>query len=79
MELETLKGFLGTCALLNIAFMFIWLAVYKLMGELQYKMVNYFYGVDKKEFSVLNLTLIAYYKLATFMFFIIPYLALQLV
>ena len=74
MQLETLKYFLGLCSLLNIAFLFIWLFMFKLTGEFQYKTINYFYELDEKEFSVLNLTLMAYYKLGTFMFFIIPYI-----
>ena len=50
MELETLKYFLGLCSLLNIAFLFIWLFMFKLMGEFQYKTINYFYELDEKEF-----------------------------
>ena len=78
MNLDMLSQFVGTCIVINFAFLLVWTLTLKFMADTQYRIVSYFLEVDKKDLAVANLKFIAFYKLATYFFLVVPYIALIL-
>lgn len=77
--IETLRTVLGWCAIMNIAIVTYWFVVISFAGDWVYRLHRRWFDMPRERFSEIHYTGMMRYKLASFMFTIVPYLALCIV
>ena len=77
MSLQEFATFLGWCTVINIVFLFI--ATFSLMGMrgMIVKIHSSMFGVSEPDLLRIYLKYLAYYKIAIFMFNLVPYIAVK--
>ncbi len=79
MELEIIRDALGWCGLINIGILFFWFFMLVFAGDLVYRLHTKWFKMSREQFDIVHYSAIAFYKLAFFLFNIVPYLALRIV
>ena len=78
MTIEQLCHFFGWCALLNYGLLIFWFLLYIAARQPLMGMCRRFFNVSEETFDKGMFYGITFYKLATLLFFIMPYLALRI-
>lgn len=79
MSLETIRSFLGWAALFNLIMVTIWFTAFLGAHDRLYALHRRWFRFSVASFDAIHYCGIAFYKAATWMFFIIPYLVLRLI
>lgn len=79
MTVEFLQTFLGWSLLINIALLCWWLLMFTQAHDWVYKMHSRWFYIKRENFDFIHYTGIAFYKLAIFMFNLVPYIVLRIV
>jgi len=79
MTIQTLREFLLWCAVINIGILMCWGLMFLLVHDWIYRMHGKFFKLSVETFDAIHYSGIAVYKIAIFMFSIVPYLALLIV
>ena len=77
MTLELLQSFLGWGAVCNIAFLSVMFCLFHAGRELIYRLHGRWFGLPKETINAILYGAMAFYKLAIFAFFVMPYIALR--
>ncbi|MGB5397078.1 MAG: DUF6868 family protein [Gammaproteobacteria bacterium] len=77
MSIEELIRFLGWCGVINIAVLLYWFLFMVLAHDWVYRLHSRWFKISRETFDATQYAAMAYYKLATFLFTIIPYLVLR--
>lgn len=79
MNIETLTTLLGWCALVNIGLLLYWFSFIVFAHDWLYRLHSRWFKISRESFDAIHYAAMAYYKLATLFFTVIPYLVLRLV
>ena len=77
MTLEQLQSFLGWGAVCNIAFLSAMFCLFLAWREWIYSQHGRWFGLPKETLNAILYGAMAFYKLAIFAFFVMPYIALR--
>jgi len=77
MSLQTLATFLGWCTVINSVFLIIASLSLMSMRGTMVKMHSAMFGLSEPELLRIYFKYIAYYKIAIFMFNLVPYIAVK--
>ncbi len=77
MTLETVRAVLGWGAILNLVFVSIWFFVFTFAHEWVFSLHTRWFDLPRATFDAIHYAGMAWYKLCTWMFFIIPYIILR--
>lgn len=78
MTVETLRHFFAWCALINYAILILWCAL-TFWAPWLTSLATRWFGLTDEQFRSLNYAGISFYKLATILFTLVPYLALRII
>ena len=79
MTIELLRGVLGWCAVINMGMLIWWFLFLVLAHDWVYRMHNALYNIPEESFNVIHYAGLIFFKIAIFVFIIIPYIALRIV
>jgi len=79
METEMLRNFLGVCGLINIAMLTMWGVMFIVARDWIYKIHTKWFKLSNEKFDSIHYAGMAYFKLAIFVFNVVPYFALLIV
>ena len=77
MTVEQLSSFLGWGAVCNIVFLSAMFFMFLAARNLIYRLHGHWFGLPKETINAILYGAFCWYKLATFAFFVIPYIALR--
>ena len=78
MTIEDMARFLGWCGVINIGVLLYWFLFMAFAHDWVYRLHSRWFKISIESFDATQYAAMAYYKLATFLFTIIPYLVLRL-
>ena len=76
MDVATLQSFFGWCALLNMAVLTIWWMMILVASDWIYRLHTRWFGMSRETFDAMHYGGMGLYKVAIYLFFIVPWLAL---
>jgi len=78
MTFEIFRAILGWSAILNLILLSLWFFIFLFMHDALYRMHGRWFHFSRETFDAIHYTGMAFYKIATWMFFIFPYLVMRL-
>jgi hypothetical protein len=78
MTTDLLRTLLGWGAIFNLAFLSLWFLLFISMRDSMLRLHGRWFRITIGAFDAIHYAGMAWYKLATWMFFIFPYIALRL-
>ena len=79
MTIETVRAALGWCALMNMGLLLWWFLVFAFAHEWIYRMHGRWFAMPVERFNAIHYAGMAAFKIAIFVFNVMPYLALRIV
>ena len=79
MDIELVKLFLFWTSIINLAILTIWFFMFTFAKEFIYNLHSRWFDIEEKQFDRIHYMLMAFYKLAIFLFSLVPYIALSIV
>ena len=79
MTIDQLRDFLLWCTVINIAILIFWWLMFMLAHDFVYKMHSKWFKIPLEKFDAIHYKAMAFYKLAIFLFNLVPYIALTIV
>jgi hypothetical protein len=74
---ENLRTFLGWCVVLNLGMLTCWFLALVFARDFVFRIHSWWFEISKESFDEIHYTMMAYYKLAVFLFYLTPYLVLR--
>ena len=74
---KNLQTFLGWCTVLNMAMLTLWFLAIVFARDFVFNMHSWMFEISEESFDEIHYTMMAYYKLAVFLFYLTPYLVLR--
>jgi hypothetical protein len=79
MSMEMIRAALGWCTLINWGLLLWWWLFIAFAHDWVYRMHGKWFRITPEQFSAIHYAGMAYFKMAVFMFNLVPYLALRIV
>ena len=79
MTLETIRVFLGWCAVMNYTVLLIWFLGFVVTGDRIYRFHSKFFRLSVEEYHSTHYKMMGYFKLTVIILNIVPYLVLRIV
>jgi hypothetical protein len=79
MELGQIRDMLLWCTIINFGMLLLWFGMFTVAGGWIYRLHGRWFPMSREAFNVAHYSGIGLYKLAIFMFNLVPYLALLIV
>lgn len=79
MSLDNVQDWLGWCALINIAVLTIWWSMILAARDWIYRLHTRWFQLSREQFDGVHYAGLVAYKVAIYLFFIVPWLALLIV
>ena len=79
MTVELLQALLGWSGLINLGVLLCWFLLISIVPGWIYELHHKFYPISRESFNNIHYAGMMIYKLFSFMFFIVPYIALRLI
>jgi hypothetical protein len=79
MTVDILRGVLGWCAVINMGLLLWWFLFLAFAHDWVYSMHNKWFKIPVETFNAIHYSGMAFFKIAIFVFNIIPYFALRIV
>jgi len=79
MDIRTLRKTLLWCAVINYGLLLWWFVYYMLAHEWMHRFAAAWFHLTIEQFDAINFAGILFYKVAIFLFFIVPCIALYIV
>lgn len=79
MTLELIREVLGWSTLMNFALLLWWFGFFALAHDFVYKLHGKWFNIPVEKFDAIHYGAMAVFKLAVFLFNLVPYLALRIV
>ena len=76
---ETMRAILGWCSIINIGLLLWWFFVITVLHDWVYKFHSKWFKLSVEKFDEIHYTGIALFKIAVFIFNIVPYFALVII
>ena len=76
--IEHTRKVLGACTLLAIGMLLIWVVMYLVAADFIFAIHSSMFGIDRAAFDLAVYCGIGLFKIAVWVFFLIPYLALKI-
>ena len=76
--IENLRILLGWCSVINMMILLVWFLAFVFARNLVFKMHTRWFRISEERFDEIHYTMMGYYKLAWFLFNLLPYLVLRL-
>lgn len=77
--IEALQSVLGWCAIINFAIVIYWFVMMVFAHDWVYRLHSRWFAMSEERFNAIHYSGMMWYKLASFMFTIVPYFALCIV
>lgn len=77
MSMETLRAFLGWGAVLNLVWLTVLFCLFTLGKDWIYRIHSRWFSIPKETMETVVYAIMGWYKLATFLLFVIPYAVLR--
>jgi hypothetical protein len=74
---DNLRTFLGWCTVLNLGMLTCWFLALVFVHDFVFKIHSWWFEISEERFDEIHYTMMAYYKLAVFLFYLTPYLVLR--
>ena len=75
--IENLRTLLGWCALINMVLMLVWFLALIVARDFVFKMHTRWFKISDERFDEIHYVMMGYYKMAWFLFNLLPYLVLR--
>ena len=79
MTLEVIRDMLGWCTIINWIALLWWLLFFMLAHDWMYRFHGKWFKISVEKFDAIHYGGMVFYKLAIFLFNLVPYLALRIV
>ena len=79
MTIETVRGALGWCSVINFGFLVWWWLFFTFAHDWVYQIHGIWFKMPPETFDLINYTGMAAFKLLIFVFNLVPYFALRIV
>jgi hypothetical protein len=79
MTLEEVRAFLGWCSVLNIGILLFWFLGLVVAKDFVYATHNKWFKISRETFDVIHFSGMAFFKIAIWVFNLVPYIALRIV
>ena len=79
MELETIRAFFAWCSVINIVLLLWWALFLLLAHDWTYRLHSKWFKISVEQFDAIHYAGMAIFKLAVFMFNLVPYFALRII
>lgn len=79
MTIETIRAALGWCAIINMGLLLWWFFAIAILHDWVYKWHSKWFKLSREKFDEIHYAGIAFFKIAIFVFNIVPYFALRIV
>jgi len=79
MTIEMMRAVLGWCSIINIGILLWWFFAITVLHDWVYKIHSKWFKLSPETFDTIHYTGIAFFKIAVFVFNIVPYFALRIV
>jgi hypothetical protein len=79
MTIETIRAALGWCSVINMGLILWWFFAIAVLHDPVYKIHSKWFKLSVEKFDEIHYTGIAFFKIAVFIFNIVPYFALCIV
>jgi len=79
MTADQLRAFFMWCAIINFGFLLLWWVMFALAADWIYRMHGRWFPMPREEFNVAHYRGMMYFKIAVFLFNLVPYVALLIV
>jgi hypothetical protein len=79
MTIAIVREVLGWCAVVNMGLLLWWFLILVLAHDWMYRMHGKWVKIPVETFDAIHYAGLAFYKIAIFMFFVIPYCVLRIV
>ena len=79
MTIEKVRAVLGWCSVINIGFLLLWWLMFSFANDWIYRIHGLWFKIPAETFDAIHYGGIAAFKIAIFMFNLIPYIALRIV
>ena len=74
---KNLRTFLGWCVVLNLGMLTLWFLAIVFARDFVFRIHSWWFEISEESFDEIHYTMMAYYKLAVFLFYLTPYLVLR--
>ncbi len=78
MTFETIRALLGWCALINLAIVTLYFLIFIAAHDAIYALHSRWFALSRERFDTILYASLAYYKLTTLAFFVVPYGVMRL-
>jgi signal transduction histidine kinase len=78
-DIAQLQSFLGWCAVINIGILLWWFGLFVVAHDWIYALHTRWFDIPKAQFDAIHYSGMAIFKLAFFLFNVVPYCALMIV
>ena len=79
MSIEQVREVLAWCTGINFGILFFWWLMFMLAHDFVYRLHTKWFNIPPAEFDAIHYKAMAYYKLAIFLFNLVPFIALTIV
>ena len=79
MSIEQVREVLAWCTVINFGILIYWWLIFMLAHDFVYRLHSKWFKIPVEEFDSIHYKAIAFYKLAVFLFNLVPYIALSIV
>ena len=79
MEAQEIRKLLGWCSAINIGVLMVWFLAFVLARDFVFRIHTRWVKIPEERFDEIHYTMMGYYQLVVFVFYLIPYLALRIV
>lgn len=79
MTIETWSSLLGWATIINLSIITMWFCVFMFYHDAIFQLHSKWFKLSEEKFDTIHYAGMAFYKLATYLFNLVPYLAIKIV
>ncbi|MDD5214163.1 MAG: hypothetical protein PHQ03_01330 [Methylococcales bacterium] len=79
MTIEILSSILGWATIINLSIITLWFCVFTFYHDTVFRLHSKWFKLSEEKFDTIHYAGMAFYKLATYLFNLVPYLAIKIV
>lgn len=79
MTIEMLSSVLGWATVINLGIVTVWFLVFTFYHDAVFRLHSKWFKLSEEKFDTIHYAGMAFYKLATYLFNLVPYLAIKIV
>jgi hypothetical protein len=79
MSVETVRGLLGWCIVINYGVLLLWFLLFTLAHDWVYQLHRRWFRLTVEQFDAIHYSVMGFYKIGIFLFNLVPYVALLVV